>query len=88
VDAGADTISGLFILDQKETPGLGNKIIETGWRGQFIDKPADSALSVTKLGAATPLEIDAITGATISSDAVVQIVNMVLADVRPSLKEN
>jgi Na+-translocating ferredoxin:NAD+ oxidoreductase RnfG subunit len=29
LDADARTITGLFILDQKETPGLGNRIIET-----------------------------------------------------------
>lgn len=87
VDAHADSISGLFVLDQKETPGLGNKVIEIGWRGQFVGKPADMPLTVTKSGAVAPNEIDAITGATISSDAVVQIVNAVLADARTLLKE-
>jgi electron transport complex protein RnfG len=86
VNETADTITGLFVLDQKETPGLGNKVIETGWRGQFIGKPAASDLSVTKSGATAPEEIDAVTGATISSDAVVQIVNTALADVRPELE--
>ncbi len=86
VSGKTDTITGLFVLDQKETPGLGNKVIETRWRDQFIGKPAGSALAVTKSGASTPEEIDAVTGATISSNAVVQIVNTALADVRPELK--
>ena len=86
VSGKTDTITGLFVLDQKETPGLGNKVIETRWRDQFIGKPAGSALSVTKSGASTSEEIDAVTGATISSNAVVQIVNTALADVRPELK--
>ena len=28
----------VYVLDQKETPGLGNKIVTPQWRGQFIDK--------------------------------------------------
>lgn len=88
MDASAETISGLFVLEQKETPGLGNKVIESPWRGQFIGKPASRALSVTKSGASSPEEIDAVTGATISSKAVVQIINTALADVRPVLKDS
>jgi Na+-translocating ferredoxin:NAD+ oxidoreductase RnfG subunit len=42
---------------------------------------------VTKSGASAPEEIDAVTGATISSNAVVQIVNTALTDVRPVLKD-
>ena len=30
------SITGLFVLDQKETPGLGNKIITDAWRSQFV----------------------------------------------------
>jgi electron transport complex protein RnfG len=86
VNANADTITGLFVLGQKETPGLGNKVIETQWRGQFIGKPAANTLVVTKSGASAPEEIDAVTGATISSNAVVQIVNTALADVRPEIE--
>ena len=87
LNADAGEISGLYVLGQKETPGLGNKIIETDWRGQFIGKSAGDALSVTKMGASKPVEIDAVTGATISSNSVVQIINTTLADLRPVLKE-
>ncbi len=87
LDADADKISGLYVLGQKETPGLGNKIIETEWRGQFIGKPASDALTVTKMGASKPIEIDAVTGATISSNSVIQIINTALADLRPALKD-
>ena len=48
IDALTENITGLFILDQKETPGLGNKISDTGWRSQFLDKPATSPLVVVK----------------------------------------
>lgn len=75
----AKKITGLYILEQKETPGLGNKIVTEKWRSQFIGKPA-KALSVTKEGAETPTEVDAITGATISSRSVTQIINTALRD--------
>jgi electron transport complex protein RnfG len=79
------TITGLFILDQKETPGLGNKIITDSWRGQFIDAPADRALVVVKTGAAHPGEIDAVTGATISSKSVTALINTAVGDLRQPL---
>jgi electron transport complex protein RnfG len=87
LDANADKISGLFVLEQKETPGLGNKVGDLKWRNQFIGKPASDPLAVTKTGASKPDEIDAVTGATISSRSVVQIVNTALADLRPLLEE-
>ena len=48
LDPGADTITGLFVLQQKETPGLGNKIIFPRWRNQFIHKKTSTPLVVTK----------------------------------------
>ncbi len=76
----ATDISGLYILSQNETPGLGNKIVDSGpnsYRSQFNGKPTAAPLTVTKNKDATPEneKIDAITGATISSESVVDIVN-------------
>jgi electron transport complex protein RnfG len=81
----ADVITGLFVLDQKETPGLGAKITAAPWRAQFVGKSAAVPLEVVKSGGAGDAGIDAITGATISSRAVVDIVNRALADVVPPL---
>lgn len=78
-------ITGLFVLDQKETPGLGNKIITDAWRGQFIDAPADRDLVVVKTGASQPGEIDAVTGATISSKSVTAMINTAIGDLRKPL---
>ena len=85
LDAGGNKITGLFILDQKETPGLGNKILEQPWRDQFTGKAADTPLVVVKTGAAKPNEIDGISGATISSRSVAGIVNTTIADIRDKL---
>jgi len=85
LDVAADTITGLFILDQKETPGLGNKILEQQWRDQFVNKPATRAMVVVK-GRKTDIhEIDAISGATISSRSVTGIVNKTISDVKSKL---
>lgn len=84
-DSKIDTITGLFILDQKETPGLGNKITEWEWRKQFIAKKTNHPLTVVKSGATAEYHIDAIGGATISSVAVCNIINSATADVKPEL---
>ncbi len=81
------TITGLFVLEQKETPGLGNKIITDDWRGQFIDKPADGGLVVVKTGATKSNEIDGVTGATISSKSVTGLVNTTVDAIRPALTD-
>ena len=86
LDAGVEKITGLFILDQKETPGLGNKIIEAKWRGQFLGKNAGQPLRVTKTGAKAPEEIDSVSGATISSNTVCGILNTTLGDLKDKLK--
>ena len=60
------TIINISVLEQKETPGLGNKMTEPKFKDQFLDKnPAEFALKVKKDGG----PVDAITAATISSRA-------------------
>jgi len=64
-------IQKIFVLEQKETPGLGTKIKDDKFIGQFVGKkPEKSNLKVVKDGG----EIDAISGATISSRAFSQAV--------------
>ncbi|MDY6824060.1 MAG: FMN-binding protein [Thermodesulfobacteriota bacterium] len=85
LNPGLSKITGLYVLNQKETPGLGNKIIEADWRKQFINAPTSRNLEVVKTGADDPNEIDAITGATISSRSVCSIVNTALNDLKSPL---
>ena len=85
LDPQATTITGLFILEQKETPGLGNKIASADWRGQFTGKPTGAPLDVVKGNAMAPNTIDAITGATISSRSVTDMVNRTVGDIRDQL---
>ncbi len=85
LDANAQTITGLFILDQKETPGLGNNIVTPVWRKQFINRTTGKHLKAVKTKAAAPNEINAITGATISSKSVCNIINQSLDDLKQPL---
>ncbi len=70
-------VVGMEVLESRETPGLGDKIYKDA---EFVG--GFSALSLTpeivavkKGRKSQPNEIDAITGATISSKAVVRIIN-------------
>lgn len=70
-------ITGMEILDSRETPGLGDKIFkDMDFVGEFINLPVTKDIKAVKKGKKTnDNEIDAITGATISSKAVVRIIN-------------
>ncbi len=78
-------ITGLFILDQKETPGLGGNIVTPRWRKQFVGKATGQPLKVIKGGTPAANTIDAITGATISSRSVVGMINRTLGDLAGKL---
>jgi len=84
-NADVQKITGLFVLEQKETPGLGNKIAEPQWRNQFVGKFTDTPLKVVKGDGQGPATIDAITGATISSRSVTGIVNNAIGDLKGRL---
>lgn len=84
-DADVQKITGLFVLEQKETPGLGNRISEPQWRNQFVGKSTANPLEVVKGKGQGPATIDAITGATISSRSVTNIVNATIGNLRGRL---
>ncbi len=67
------TINGISLLSIAETPGLGMQAEEV-LKPQFSGKNSHQ-LVVTKTGAVTADEIDAISGATITSNALVSGVN-------------
>ena len=87
LDATAQTITGLYVLDQKETPGLGNKISEEKFRKPFAEGTlrTDRELKVTKGKAREPSGVPAVSGATISSESVCAIVNEAVGKVREQL---
>lgn len=84
VDGGK--ITGLKVIENVETPGLGNKIATDEWAGQYKNLDAGRKLEVQKGPAdASRNEIQAITGATWSSVYVTDIANKALEAVRPLL---
>ncbi len=67
------SLQGIKIISQQETPGLGAKISDAEFLDQFPGISADE-VALTRNGG----KIDAITGATISSTAVVNAVREVV----------
>ena len=80
---------GKKVLESKETPGLGDKIFkDRDFVDQFFARPQTPLVAVKAgTGKGLPGEIDAITGATISSKVVVSIINNGVADWRPLLQQ-
>jgi len=90
VDAEFKTIKGFGVLSSNETPGFGDKIgkPEHPFVTQFAGTPAEE-LTLSKIGEYKKIdaEIIAISGATVTSDAVVSIFNTYIGQVRADLKE-
>ena len=86
-------INSLAVLEQKETPGLGAKI--TDWHSflqYWENKDCKSILHLRKPAVSSPAdlssgEINTITGATISSEAVLNTVNSSLKEIMKLKKE-
>jgi electron transport complex protein RnfG len=69
------TITAIKVLSQNETPGLGARIAEPSFIGQFANK------NITRLA-----EVQAITGATISSKAVIDSVKKKAEEIKVMIK--
>lgn len=70
------TVTGYKVIQQNETPGLGTKITESKFSKQFVGlNTHNNSFELSKNGG----EIDALTGATISSNAVVEAVKKAVA---------
>ncbi len=87
-DPGFDTLKGYGVLSSNETPGFGDKIKEPYYRRQFDGAPA-TELELVKIGDPDDKdsEIVAITGATVSSEAVVTTINMYLGQIKNHMQE-
>lgn len=87
-NAQRNEVLGMLVVDNKETPGLGDKIVKDQ---HFVDafKSRTYPVRGVKQGVGTgkPDEVDMITGATISSKAVIRIINNKLERVKPMLEQ-
>ncbi len=88
VDKNFKKIAGFNVLSSNETPGFGDRIKQPYYRNQFAGAPA-GPLDLEKTGDPKKIdsEIVAITGATISSEAVVDIVNNALPQLKKQMKQ-
>ena len=68
------TMNGISFTELTETPGMGMRADEEGFKGQFRER-TEYPFKLTKSGDAAADEISAISGATITSTAVVNAVN-------------
>jgi electron transport complex protein RnfG len=86
-DPQTGTVIGMKVLANKETPGLGDKIEKDSAFVAEFDGP-EAPLAGVKSGRATGAanEVDMITGATISSRAVIAIINNRLERLGPMLE--
>lgn len=89
VDADFEKLKGYGVLSSNETPGFGDKIKDSFYREQFVDAPT-TQLTLTKLGNqdVKDAEIVAISGATVSSEAVITIVNTFLSQIKNHVKNH
>lgn len=82
-------VIGIKVVKHLETPGLGNKIETKGQENfyplQYEGKATDKPFKLVKGEPSQPYEIQGITGATYSSQYVMDIVNDVLARIVPKL---
>lgn len=79
-------VHGVSVGNHTETPGLGAKASEDSFKGQYTGKSADGELTVIKSGVPKDNEVQAIAGATISSRAVTNSVNMAIRLFNEKLK--
>jgi len=86
VDKNFQKIAGLDFVSSNETPGFGDRIVLPYYRDQFTGAPAQQ-LKLVKTGDDKKIdsEIVAITGATVSSTAVINAVNAYTKQVKDYL---
>jgi electron transport complex protein RnfG len=86
-------IQNIYVLESVETPGLGGKITEKDFQQQFKGLTIKEEIKLLKgprpkyVEAVSRTGVDAITGATISSKAVVDNINRRITAVKRIMKE-
>ena len=79
------TLLGVDFTAQSETPGLGGRIDERWYKEQFRGLKVGEGKEIT-YGAEGEKQVDAVTGATITSNSVLKILNSVVENDLPELE--
>jgi len=86
LDPGGRRMLGMTVLESRETPGLGDRIYkDQHFLAEFHDLVVEPVIELVKGHGEKPNDVDAITGATISSRSVVKILNRANEIWRPRL---
>jgi Na+-transporting NADH:ubiquinone oxidoreductase subunit C len=90
IESDGNTIRGLTFYDQKETPGLGGEVDNPNWKAQWVGKKIydeDGNLRITVLKGSVDktdenakYQIDGISGATMTTNGVNQLIRFWLSD--------
>ncbi len=87
IEPDLETLAGIEILESQETPGLGQEITQKDFKAQFKGlKTSPEITYVRNRKPERPNEIQAVTGATVSSSAVVSILNEKIKLIKEKLK--
>ena len=88
VDKDFEKLAGFDVLSSNETPGFGDQIKYDYYRDQFAGAPAEE-LKLVMSGDPKKIdaEIVAISGATVSSEAVVEIINNFLTQIKEQMQK-
>lgn len=83
-----ETIRGMTIIKQEETPGLGGRIGDAEFLGRFKNKKLFPELRIVREGKAIGInEVDGITGATLTCNALQEMLNSESKKYIPAIKE-
>lgn len=82
INKSGTTLKGIEIIDSKETPGLGARIGEEFFTSQFKNLKVFPSIQLTQKEKVKNNQVKAITGATVSSTAVVNILNKGIKELR------
>ena len=85
LDSDLNTVRGIEYYDHKETPGLGGEVDNPNWKSDWYGKRiynenGSVALYVTKGASSTEYEIDGISGATLTTNGVSNMIKYWLGD--------
>lgn len=86
VDSSLEKLEGIEVVESVETPGLGARITEALFREQFKKLTVIPKIEYVKEEVEKDNQIMAITGATVTSGAVINILNKRIEELREELK--
>jgi Na+-transporting NADH:ubiquinone oxidoreductase subunit C len=83
-----NTIAAVTFYEQGETPGVGDRFLDPAWQAQWSGKTVYDSHGVVRFGIASAkpdalrerYEVDAITGATVTTDSITNLVRYWMGD--------